>query len=139
MQDCSAHHTGITVRDLDRAVEFYRDVFGLDVLARFSVSGEAFERGVDVSDATGRFAHLDAGGARVELVEYEPEGTPTRAERVNQPGAKHLGLEVDDIDAFYANLPSDVETLNKPQTTESGTTILFVVDPEGNLVEVLEP
>jgi catechol 2,3-dioxygenase-like lactoylglutathione lyase family enzyme len=138
MSDCSAHHFGITVSDLDRAVAFYRDVLGLDVLTRFSVGGEAFSTGVDVDDATGDFAHLDAGDARVELVAYDPEGDAHDSSRLNQPGATHLGLSVDDLDAFYAGLPDDVETLSEPQTTESGTRILFVRDPEGNLVEVLE-
>jgi catechol 2,3-dioxygenase-like lactoylglutathione lyase family enzyme len=136
--DLTAHHVGITVRDLDRAVEFYRETFGLDVLSRFTVTGEAFATGVGVPGATGRFAHLDADGARVELVEYDPEGTDAAADAVNQPGAKHLGLAVDDVRAFYDDLADDVETLSEPQTTSSGATILFVEDPEGNLIEVIE-
>ncbi|MFC7132310.1 MULTISPECIES: VOC family protein [Salinibaculum] len=135
----AAHHVGVTVADLERAVEFYEETFDLPVLARFSVSGEAFSTGVDVPNATGRFAHLDADGIRLELVEYDPEGEAAHAERVNQPGAKHLGLEVDDLDDFYRALSEDVTTLSEPQTTESGTRICFVRDPEGNLVEVLEP
>jgi catechol 2,3-dioxygenase-like lactoylglutathione lyase family enzyme len=135
----AAHHTGLTVSDLDRAVEFYTDTFDLPVLSRFSVSGEAFATGVDVPDATGRFAHLDAGGVRLELVEYDPEGAPADADSLNRPGATHLGLEVDDLDATYESLPADVPTLSAPQTTESGTRICFLRDPEGNLVELLEP
>ena len=138
MQDCSAHHVGITVSDLDRAVEFYRDVLGLDVLARFSVGGEEFATGVGVDGASADFAHLDADGARVELVEYAPEGEDATGSDLNQPGAKHLGLEVADLDGFYEGLPEDVATISEPQTTESGTRILFVRDPEGNLVEILE-
>lgn len=138
MTECSAHHVGITVSNLDRAVEFYREVFGLDVLSRFSVSGEAFSTGVDVENATGNFAHLNAGGARIELVEYDPEADARSSASLNQPGAIHLGLSVDDLDAFYEGLSADVETLSDPQTTESGTRILFVRDPEANLVEVLE-
>ena len=133
-----AHHVGFTVSDLDRAVEFYEGVFDLPVIAEFSVSGEEFSTGVDVSAATGRFAHLDADGIRLELVEYDPEGEAAHAERVNQPGAKHLGLEVENLDDFYRALPEQVATLSEPQTTESGTRICFVQDPEGNLVEVLE-
>jgi catechol 2,3-dioxygenase-like lactoylglutathione lyase family enzyme len=136
--DPQAHHVGLTVSDLDRMVAFYRDVFGLEVLSRFSVGGEAFSTGVDVDGATGRFAHLDAGDVRVELVEYDPEGKTRPEPRLNQPGATHLGLSVDDLDAFDTDLSADVETLSDPQTTESGTRILFVRDPEGNLVEVLE-
>lgn len=138
MTDCRTHHFGVTVSDLDRAVEFYSDVFGLDVIGRFAVSGEAFAEGIGVPDAAGAFAHLDGGGARIELVEYDPDGENAAAERVNRPGAKHLGLTVDDVDAFYERLPADVETVSEPRTTETGTRILFVRDPEGNLVEVLE-
>ena len=135
----ATHHIGLTVSDLERAVAFYEDVFDLTVLSRFSVTGEGFATGVDVPNATGRFAHLDADGIRLELVEYDPEGTGAHADSLNQPGAAHLGLEVDDVDDFYRALSEDVTTLSPPQTTESGTTICFVKDPEGNLVEVLDP
>ena len=138
MSDLSSHHIGITVRDLDRAVAFYQDVFDLSVVAEFSVSGEAFATGVDVEAARARFAHLDAGSIRLELVEYEPAGDQSDSPQLNDQGAIHLGLETDDLDAFYADLPTDVETLSPPQTTDTGTRILFVRDPEGNLIEVLE-
>lgn len=134
-----AHHVGITVEDLDRAVEFYRDTFGFEVLSRFEVAGDAFETGVGVPGASGQFAHLDADGIRLELVSYEPEGGEAAADALNDTGAKHLGFEVEDLDGFYAALDDEVETISEPQTTASGTSILFVVDPEGNLVEVLEP
>lgn len=138
MSDLRAHHVGITVSDLDRSVEFYGDVLGFDVLERFTVSGDAFSTAVDVDGATGRFAHLDADGVRVELVEYDPQGEDVPTETVNQSGAKHLGFAVDDVDSFYDDLPSDVETLSEPKTTESGTRICFFRDPESNLVEVIE-
>ena len=138
MSALTAHHVGITVRDLDRAVDFYREVFGLDLLARFSVDGEAFSTGVGVDGASAEFAHLDADGARIELVSYTPEGPPKDEATVNQPGAVHVGLSVPDLDAFYESLPDEVETQSPPQRTASGTKILFVRDPEGNLVEVLE-
>ncbi len=108
------------------------------MLARFTVSGETFSEGVGVDGATGAFAHLDAGSARVELVEYDPAGEDRGNETVNQPGAKHLGLAVDDLDRFYEELPADVETVSEAQTTESGTRILFLRDPEDNLVEIIE-
>ena len=134
----AAHHVGITVRDLDRAVEFYRDVLGLGVLDRFTVSGPEFATAVGVEDATGSFAHLDADGARVELIEYDPEGEVLADEEINQPGATHIGLSTANVDDLYASLPARVETLSEPQTTESGSRILFVRDPEGNLVELIE-
>jgi catechol 2,3-dioxygenase-like lactoylglutathione lyase family enzyme len=137
--DPVAHHVGVTVSDLDAAVAFYRDDLGLDLRDRFTVAGPGLADAVDVDGATGRFAHLDAGDARVELVEYDPAGEPSAAADVNDPGATHLGLAVDDLDAVYADLDPDVATLSEPRTTESGTRILFLRDPEGNLVELLEP
>ncbi|WP_122088387.1 VOC family protein [Halalkalicoccus subterraneus] len=134
----SAHHVGVTVADLERAVEFYRDVLGLEVVDRFTVSGEAFGAAVGVEGATGNFVHLDADGARIELIEYEPEGEERAASNVNQPGATHVGLAVPDLDEFYESLSEEVESLSEPRTTESGTRILFVRDPEGALVELLE-
>jgi catechol 2,3-dioxygenase-like lactoylglutathione lyase family enzyme len=136
--DLDAHHYGVIVTDLDRMVAFYRDTLGLDVLDRFSVSGAAFAEAVGVPGATGRFAHLDAGGARVELVAYDPPGEDRSGPAVNDAGGTHLGFSVPDVDAFDETLPSSVETLSEPRTSESGTRILFVRDPEGNLVEVIE-
>ena len=138
MTALEAHHYGVTVTDLEEAVAFYRDVLGLDVLDRFSVSGEAFATGVGVADAGADFAHLDAGDTRVELVAYDPAGDDATAQSVNQSGAKHLGFAVDDLDGFYEDLPSDVDTVSDPQTTASGTRILFLRDPEDNLVEIVE-
>lgn len=139
MTELTAHHVGTTVADLDRAVEFYRDSLGFELLAEFTVSGESFATGVGVPNGTGDFAHLDADGVRIELVEYDPEGEACTAESVNQRGAKHMGFEVDDVEAFYEALPDDVETVSEPQTTSSGAQILFIRDPEGNLIEIITP
>lgn len=136
--DPRAHHVGLTVADLDRAVAFYRSLFDCEVLARFAVAGEAFETGVGIEDASARFVHLDLGSVRLELVSYDPAGDPRAAPTLNRPGTTHVGVEVDDVDAFYGSLPDDVETVSPPQRTETGTTICFLRDPEANLVEVLE-
>jgi catechol 2,3-dioxygenase-like lactoylglutathione lyase family enzyme len=131
---------GVTVSDLDRAVDFYTETFALDVAAEFAVGGAAFADAVAVEDAAADFAHLvaDDDGTIVELVAYEPAGEPTADAELNRPGAVHLGLSVDDVNAFYRALDDEVETLSEPRTTESGTTVLFVVDPDGNLIEVLD-
>lgn len=138
MSELTSHHVGITVGDLDRAVEFYCAVFDLSLRAEFTVSGDAFETGVDIPAASARFAHLDAGSIRLELVEYDPAGAHHGNPQLNDQGTTHLALEVDDIDRFYEALPADVDTLSPPQTTDTGTRILFIRDPEANLIEVLE-
>ena len=138
MSDPTAHHVGVTVSELDRAVAFYTETLGLEVVAEFAVGGEAFADAVDVAGASAAFAHLEGGGVRVELVEYDPAGEPMSNPSLDRPGATHLGLSVDDVEAFHDGLDPAVETLSEPRTTESGTTILFLRDPDGNLVEILD-
>jgi catechol 2,3-dioxygenase-like lactoylglutathione lyase family enzyme len=138
MAALSAHHVGITVSDLEGTLSFYRDDLGLSVVERFELDDQAFSEAVGVEDAHADFAHLEAGGAVIELVEYDPEARGSPAAGLNQPGASHVGFAVDDLDAFYDDLPEDVPTISEPRTTGSGTPILFLRDPEGNLIEVLE-
>ncbi|THE63630.1 VOC family protein [Salinadaptatus halalkaliphilus] len=138
MTDPTAHHVGITVSDLEAVLPFYRDVLGLEVVDRFAVGGEAFAEAVDIERARGEFAHLEADDCRIELVEYDPEARASPATGLNQAGAIHIGLTVDDLENFVAGLPDDVDTLSEPRTTDSGTTICFLRDPEQNLVELLE-
>jgi catechol 2,3-dioxygenase-like lactoylglutathione lyase family enzyme len=140
VSDPTPHHVGVTVSDLDRAVAFYTETFGLNVAAEFAVGGDAFADAVAVEGAAADFAHLVADGDEtiIELVAYDPEGEPADDPALNRPGAIHLGLSVDDVAGFYRGLDDDVETLSEPRTTESGTTVLFVVDPDGNLIEVLD-
>ena len=139
MTELTAHHVGITVSDLDVATEFYQSVFDCEIIAEFSVDGDAFATGVDIPNARADFVHLDLGSVRLELVPYEPVGDDRLPADLNDSGATHLGVEVDDVDAFYASLPDSVSTLSPPQTTATGTTICFLRDPDGTLIEVLNP
>ncbi len=138
MPNPTTHHTGVTVSDLETSIDFYTDLLGCTVEGRFSVEGSAFERVVDADGVSGTFAHLRSGNARIELVEYEPADGRRTPGSLPQPGATHLAFAVDDIDRTHAELPEDVETLSDPETTESGTRLVFLRDPDGTLIELLE-
>ena len=147
MPQLSAHHASVTVSDLERAVDFYQDALDLDVADRFEVGGDAFATAVGAEGASGRFVHLVAGdGAadaadrvRIELVAFEPQGEPRGDGELVQPGTSHVAFETEDVDAAVAELPDDATLVSEPQTTESGARVVFLRDPEGNLVELLEP
>ena len=136
--DIETHHTGLTVAELGRSVAFYTELLGCTVESRFSVSGDAFGTVVGRDGVSGRFVHLDSGGSRIELVEYEPAGPTREPATLPQPGGSHVAFSVDDVDAFLEGLPDRVEPLSEPRTTDSGTRLVFVRDPDGNLVELLE-
>lgn len=138
MTTLDMHHVGLVVSDLDEAVSFYCDTLGLTVADEFTLASDGIATAIDVDDVTGDFAHLDAGDGIVELIEYDPTGEDCSGTAINQLGAKHVGFTVEDIDAFYENLPDDVDSISGPQHVEIGASILFFRDPDGNFLEVVE-
>ena len=138
MSELAIHHVGIVVSDLEEAVAFYRDTLGLSVADEFTLAEDGIGTAIGVEDVTGDFVHLEGNGARVELIEYDPTGSDSRADAINGLGAQHVGFVVEDIQEFYEQLPDDAEPLSSPQPVETGTSIVFFRDPDGNFLEVVE-
>ena len=70
------HQVAIPTEDLERAIEFYRDVLGAPFIAKYAPPGLAF---------------FDIGGVRVMVTAAEEEG--------EDEGRSPLYFRVDDIDA----------------------------------------
>lgn len=109
----------ISVTDVERSVEFYRDVLGLKHL--FTVPGQAM-------------AFFQAGDVRLYL--GVPENESFRSRPV-------IYYRVEDLDATYvAVLERGATSLEKPRKVhDDGTTSLhmaFVADPDGNPVGLME-
>lgn len=134
-----AHHYGVTVSDLDEAVKFYTDTLGLEQAAKLSFASEEFSKLVGVEDVDVNLAHLDADGCIVELLEYDNPigGDANEGVANNDVGAAHFCLEVDDLDAIYDELSNDVEFINLPQTLDNGLQVVYLSDPDGNIIELL--
>jgi glyoxylase I family protein len=134
------HHYGLTVSDLEEAVDFYDGVLGMEKADELSFASEEFSKFVGVDGADVDIAFLEADGFLVELLEYnEPDGKNANENISNNDvGAAHLCIEVDDIDGIYDDLSESVEFINPPQTLENGAQVVYMHDPDGNVVELLE-
>lgn len=134
------HHDGVTVSNIDEALEFYRDALGLEVTNRLSLDSEEFETFVGVDDAAAEIIFLDAGSCAVELVEYVvPDGEDANAGvTANDTGASHICLAVEDILSAYEELETDYEFVSPPQTLENGAKVANMYDPDGNVVQLIE-
>src|ERR1700731_4932698 len=79
----AADHTGITVSNLERSLEFWRDVLGFEFSHRAHQTGERVEQITGVKDAELKLAVVKApGGHKIELLEYlAPAHRKQRAER----------------------------------------------------------
>ena len=139
-------HTGITVKDIDSALVFYRDVIGLKVLVEPTppAEGEELSAGVGVPGACLRQALLGTDEVSIELFEYL--SPPAEAEMplpVNNPGPGHVAFEVDDIQAEYRRMSElGVHFNTAPNFIEegplSGWKWVYFKDPEGTVLELVE-
>ena len=141
------HHTGLTVSDLDRSVDFYRDLLGCEVVSTQEKEGGYLAAIVGYPDAHVRMAHLRVPGSEhvIELFQYlSPPGDKADVEPRNV-GASHLCFIVDDLAALYDSLlgrgvtsfvspPIEVDTgINR------GGLALYLRDPDGITVELFQP
>lgn len=137
-----AHHYGVNVADLERSLEFYRDTLGMTVTNRFvSSTAQAKIDDLDVEDTDSEIVFLDAGGKQLEVVDYAyPESADANREMTNYDiGRSHFGIRVDDIDAVYEEYAEEIPFVSEPQRAASGTEIVKCHDPDGNVVEFIEP
>ncbi|HUK32486.1 MAG TPA: molybdate ABC transporter substrate-binding protein [Vicinamibacterales bacterium] len=130
------------VSNMDRSLEFYRDVLGLDVSANNPFSGNpAIMTLGNTPRAQSRFAELRVPGSAVgiELIEYKDIDRKPQHPRFVDPGAANIALRVRDVDAVFAKLQKFGATIltkgGKPAAINNGK-FLFVQDPDGFVVEL---
>jgi glyoxylase I family protein len=136
-------HVGICVSDLDRSLAFYRDGLGFREVGRLDVSGEAAETLLAIHDVDLRAVYLERDGTRIELLHYVAPGHRGTGEPrpMNALGLTHLSLRVADLDAAIAALEARggrVLKATRVVNEELGSACVFVTDPDGTRVELLE-
>lgn len=138
-------HAGITVRDMDASLKFYRD--GLGLAEQFDRLLEAdYLRTVLALDFSAiRAVYLEIpGGGIVELLEYQGIERLTAASRPSDFGAGHLCLYVEDIDAMVDRLRERGGTSRSPHVVDitsgpnQGSRSIYMLDPDGYAVELFE-
>jgi catechol 2,3-dioxygenase-like lactoylglutathione lyase family enzyme len=135
-------HVGISVANLERSMVFYRDLLGMKVVEEVTFKGEKYEAILGLKGARGRIAILKSGTLAVELFEFvEPVPKASDSARpVCDHGITHLAIEVDDIAALYARLKAaGVGFHCPPLHFPECATATYARDPDGNVVEMLQP
>ena len=93
------HHVAVSVKDMEKALWFYRDLLGFEVdWEREHYTGEAMAKVVGLQGADARVVMLKGYGARVELFKYiTPAGEEAGAKRQCDFGLTHFALTVKKI------------------------------------------
>jgi len=140
------HHTGIIVSDLERSIDFYHGILGLDFANEPSPVFDDPELGpkVGVPGAALRQVTLKAGDDQVELLEYSAPPSPVdEPVPQNALGAHHVGFCVDDIDGKVRELQEKgVEFLGDVTAVDEGVLAgwrwVYFRDPDGITLELVE-
>ena len=122
-------HVGITVRDMDKAVEFYRDTLGLKVIGDVTIDGQEASTVTQVPNTKLRAVYLrykdDPTSPPIDLLHFiEPGETGKPYPGLANPGITEVAFWVKDIDKTYEDLRAKgVEFYSAPQ--------LFDLEGEG--------
>ena len=139
-------HTNIVAQDWKRLAKFYIEVFGCKLVPpERDLSGQWLDDVTSIRSAHIHGAHLRAPGygntgPTIEIFQYDVETEKPRT-AVNRPGFGHIAFAVDDVDqaheAVIAAGGSDVGKIVTAEIDYAGKArIVYVTDPEGNVIEL---
>ncbi len=128
-------HVGVAVADLDEAIAFYRDAYGMQLLHE-EVNEEQGVREAMMS--------VGASGSCIQLLApLSPESTIAKFLERSGPGIQQLAYRVADIDAVCATLRERglrlLYATPKRGTSDSRVNFIHPKDAGGILVELVEP
>jgi catechol 2,3-dioxygenase-like lactoylglutathione lyase family enzyme len=139
---------GITVSDMDRAVDFYSKVLTFEKISDTEVAGENYEHLEGVFGLRMRVVRMRLGDEFIELTEYlAPKGRPIPVDsRSNDRWFQHIAIIVSDMDKAYARLrqnkvehaSSGPQRLPDWNRNAAGISAFYFKDPDEHPVEVLQ-
>ena len=138
------NHTGLSVSNMDRSLEFYRDTLGLEIERDSILEGDFLAQFTGLPESRVHIVYLGNGDGRhsVELVEFLNPIAPPQEH--NLLGSSHLGFFVDDLDQFYTELSSKGIRFSSPPIERPNATypmsrkMCLAQDPDGNWLEFME-
>lgn len=138
----TVHHTGISTPDLERAIRFYRDLLGFELISRFDrpPGSPGMDAMLEVPGVGFSAALLRLGQTLIEVFHFthpEPVRAPARR-RVVDHGLTHLCLQVDDVKAEFERLSKLGMTFHCAPQTGDGAAYVYGRDPDGNAIELIE-
>ena len=140
-----AHHTGFTVRSIERSLSFYRDLLGLELVFQWNPQAPYISTlvGYPTVSLHGAILRIPGSDVFLELLEYRniPEASVDMAN--GNIGNGHIAFNVDQLDPLYERLTeAGVKSVSPPVTPTMGPNkggrAVYMIDPDGFRVELIE-
>jgi catechol 2,3-dioxygenase-like lactoylglutathione lyase family enzyme len=138
---------GMTVKDMDQAVDFYTQVLSFEKISDTEVYGSEYEQLTGVFGLRMRIVRLKLGEEIIELTDYLTQGgRPNPVDtRSNDLWFQHMAIVVSDIEKAYQQLRkfNVAHVSNAPQTipvsnkAAAGVKAFYFRDPEGHNLEII--
>ena len=137
--DISFCHLVVGVTDMDRALAFYRDALGMDVVFETLISGEPFDAVLHSKHKQeGRVVGGLLGGLMVELLSLGAEPAMNKPARRGITGIQNVSLSVVDLDDTHRRIREAGYPPEQEPFEIGGVRMFFVKDPDGTPVEFIE-
>jgi catechol 2,3-dioxygenase-like lactoylglutathione lyase family enzyme len=137
--DISFCHLVVGVTDMDRALEFYRDVLGTDVVFETLISGEPFDTVLHAKrKQEGRVVGGLLGGLMIELLSLGAKPATEPPARRGVTGIQNVSLSVVDLDGTHRLIREAGFPPEQDPFEIGGVRMFFVKDPDGTPVEFIE-
>lgn len=141
-------HVGLTVSDIERSIEFYRDLLGMTLIRRRPsvtaqyVAQQTGYEGVELAVAS--FKVREGSQQSLELVQYTNRPCPPGDPATNRAGSSHLCLLIDDLRSCREELSArGVQFVSEPVTITEGPNqgglVIYMRDPDGYTLELFQP
>jgi catechol 2,3-dioxygenase-like lactoylglutathione lyase family enzyme len=138
---------GMTVSDMDRAIDFYSNTLSFKKISDVEVLGTEYEKLQGVFGVRLRIVKMQLGDELIELTEYlTPKGRPIPVDsRSNDRWFQHIAIAVSDMDKAYQHLrqrkvqyastaPQRIPDWNR---AAAGIRAFYLKDPDGHNLEII--
>jgi len=139
LDDVSFCHLVVGVTDMDRALAFYRDVLGMEVVFESLISGEPFDAVLHATrKQEGRVVGGLLGGLMVELLSLGANPPHRGPARRSITGIHNFSLSVTDLEDTHRRITAAGYIPDQEPFEIGGVRMFFVKDPDGTRVEFIE-
>ena len=121
----SIEHVSIRCRDLETSIDFFRRMFGAEVMLRRKL------------DESRKIVYLRIGDSMLELMEMGTASEPVDPRE--HYGVHHIGIKVDDFESTYRDLQAKgADFIGEPFEPTPGIRLAFLREPNGAVIELAQ-
>jgi lactoylglutathione lyase len=135
-------HVGLTVKNLERSIAFYRDVVGMKETEwrMMNAKSKEFDTLTNNPGAELKVTHLTLDSFMLQLIEYVAGGGTTLDLHHNNVGSPHLCIYVPDVEAKFKEVKQrgDVTITSSLVQIAPNMRSFYTEDPDGVPVEFLQ-